>query len=77
MNSCKISSFDLVNGNEIYPSREAWIDIGFVLSIKSFQTSLQKMVSINGFHMDSHLLNPSLFDHHNQRPTIFTHNAHT
>ena len=77
MNSCKINSFDLVIGDEICPHNEAWIDLIFVLSIKSFQTSLQKMVSINGFHMSSHLLKPSLFAHHSQRTTMFTHNSHT
>ena len=77
MNSCKINSFDLVIGDEICPHREAWIDLGFVFSIKPLQTRLQKMVSINGFYMASHLLNPHLFDHHSQRTTMFTYNAHT
>ena len=77
MNNYKINSFDLVIGDEIYPHREAWIDLGFVFSIEYFQTSLQKMVSINGFHTAIHLLNPSLFDHHGQRNTMLTHNAHT
>ena len=77
MNNCKINSFDLVIGDEICPHREAWIDLGFVFSIKSFQISLEKMVSINLFHMASHLLNPPLFDHHNKKTTMFSHNAHT
>ena len=77
MNSCKINSFDLVIGDKICPHREAWIDLDFVFFIKSFQTNLQKMVSINGFHMASHFPNPPMCGHHCQRTIMFTHNAHT
>ena len=47
MNYCEIKSFDLVIGDEICSHEESWIDLSFVFSIKTFQTSLQNMVSIN------------------------------
>lgn len=55
MNCCKIKSSDLVISDEILSHRESWIDLSFVFSIKTFQTSLEKMVSIiNVSHDTTH-----------------------